>query len=45
MMKFYTAFCVLVVLLMTIANSQGYVMTSLLSGTARADKTINHYHK
>ena len=45
MLKLYTAFCVLIVVLFSVANFQGYVMTSLLSGTALADRATNHYHK
>jgi hypothetical protein len=45
MLKIYTAFCLLIVVMLSLANFQGFVLTSLLTGEARADKTANHYHK
>jgi hypothetical protein len=45
MMKMYTAFCLLIVVLLSAANFRGYVVTSLLAGAAKANRTANHYHK
>lgn len=45
MLRMYTAFCVLIVVLLSVANYQGLVLTSLLTGEARAYKAAGHYHK
>jgi hypothetical protein len=45
MLRMYTAFCLMIVVLLSVANVRGYVFTSLLSGAAKAGRTANHYHK
>jgi hypothetical protein len=45
MPKVYATFCALLITLMVIANHQGFVLTYFLAGSAKADKTANHYHK
>ncbi len=45
MLKTYTAICLLIVVLLSVANVRGYVFTSLLSGAVKAGRTANHYHK
>lgn len=45
MIKIFTTYCTLLVVLMAVANYQGYVLTSLLNGGQKADKTANRHHK
>jgi hypothetical protein len=45
MPKIFTTYCTLLVVLMAVANYQGYAITSLLTGGEKADKTANRYHK
>lgn len=43
--RIYAIYCLILVSTMGVANIQGYVLASLLTGAAVADKAANHYHK
>jgi hypothetical protein len=45
MPKIFTSYCVLVIVLMGIANSQGYTVSSLFNQEGKAQKVANRYHK
>ena len=45
MLKLFTIYCVVLVILLAVANQNGYVFTSMLTGSQKADKAANHYHK
>jgi hypothetical protein len=45
MPKIFLTYCALLVMVLAIANRQGYVLTSLFSDTHEADKTVNLHHK
>ena len=46
MPKIFITYCVILGTLLAIANHQGYVFSSLFSGTETATKPVHHrYHK
>lgn len=45
MPRLFVLYCVVLVSLLAIANARSYVLTSLSSGSQKADKAANHYHK
>ncbi len=45
MLKIFSIYCTALVILLAVANHNGYVFTSMLTGSQKADKTANHYHK
>ena len=45
MLKKFVVYCSVLIILLAIANRNGYVFTSMLTGSQKADKSANHYHK
>ena len=45
MLKMFTIYCTVLVILLAVANHNGYVFTSTLTSSQKADKAANHYHK
>jgi F0F1-type ATP synthase membrane subunit c/vacuolar-type H+-ATPase subunit K len=45
MIRAFAVYCAMGVSSLAIANHQGYVFSTYFSGTAKADKTANGYHK
>ena len=45
MLKLFIIYCTVLVVLLAIANQNGYVYTSAITGSQKADKAANHYHK
>ena len=45
MPKTYIIFCSALIVLLAVANFNGYVFMSMLSNVQKANKAANHYHK
>ncbi len=45
MLRIFAIYCTVLVILLAVANRNGYVFTSMLTGSQKADKAANHYHK
>ena len=45
MPKLFIVYCVAIVISMAFANYTGYVFTTFLTPSGKADKAANHYHK
>ena len=45
MLKIFIIYCAAFVILLAIADQNGYVYSSAIAGSQKADKAANHYHK
>ncbi len=45
MLKKFVVYCSVLIIMLAFANRNGYVFTSMFTGSQKADKTANHYHK
>lgn len=44
-LRFYSLYCVSILVAFVIAMYQGYAISSIFSNQQKADKSANHYHK
>ena len=45
MLKIFIIYCTALVVLLAVANQNGYVYMSMLDSSQKANKAANHYHK
>jgi hypothetical protein len=45
LIRAFAVYCALAVSSLAVANHKGYVFSTYFSGTEKADKTANNYHK
>ncbi len=45
MLKIFIIYCTALIVLLAVANQNGYVYTSVLDSYQKVNKAANHYHK